>query len=39
MTRTGKIARLPLAIRWQLNQRLQHGEVGASLLRWLNSLP
>jgi hypothetical protein len=35
MTRNGKIARLPLAIRLQLNQRLQNGEVGADLIQWL----
>ncbi|MGA2177552.1 MAG: hypothetical protein ABSH38_21465 [Verrucomicrobiota bacterium] len=39
MTRNGRIARLPLAIRQQLNQRLQDGEIGARLLEWLNSLP
>jgi hypothetical protein len=39
MTRTGKIARLPLPIREQLNARLHHGEVGQELVAWLNSLP
>ena len=39
MTRTGKIARLPLAIRDELNRRLADGEPGGSLLPWLNSLP
>jgi hypothetical protein len=39
MTRTGKIARLPLAIRQKLNQRLQEGEPGRQLVQWLNSLP
>ena len=39
MTRTGKIARLPLAIRDQLNRRLLDNEPGPSLLEWLNSLP
>jgi hypothetical protein len=38
-SRTGKIARLPLAIRQQLNQRLQNGERGKDLVQWLNSLP
>jgi hypothetical protein len=38
-TRTGKIARLPLALREQLNQRLQNGELGSALLHWLNQLP
>ncbi|MGO8696966.1 MAG: hypothetical protein ACLQVY_04515 [Limisphaerales bacterium] len=39
MTRNGKIARLPLAIRQQLNQRLQNGELAQDLLSWLNHLP
>src|SRR5882672_11364867 len=39
MTRTGKIARLPHEIREQLNCRMQNGEQGKSLLKWLNSLP
>jgi len=39
MTRTGKIARLPLPIRDQLNRRLLDNEPGPSLLDWLNSLP
>jgi hypothetical protein len=39
MTRNGKIARLPLAIREELNQRLQNGEQGKQLVEWLNSLP
>ena len=39
MTRTGKIARLPHAIREQLNQRLRDGELGKTLAPWLNSLP
>ena len=39
MTRTGKIARLPAAIRDQLNRRLLDNEPGSSLLGWLNSLP
>jgi len=38
-TRNGKIARLPLAIRWQLNQRLQDGQPGQQLVQWLNGLP
>jgi len=37
--RVGKIARLPLAIRQQLNQRLQNGEQGKLLVQWLNGLP
>jgi hypothetical protein len=39
MTRTGKIARLPLAIRQELNQRLQDGQKGRQLVAWLNGLP
>jgi hypothetical protein len=39
MTRTGKIARLPIAIRDHLNRRLLDNEPGPSLLEWLNSLP
>ncbi|MCX6907170.1 MAG: hypothetical protein NTY01_03905, partial [Verrucomicrobia bacterium] len=38
-TRIGKIARLPRAIRDQLNQRLHDGEPGQKLLEWLNALP
>lgn len=37
--RSGKIARLPKAIREQLNQRLADGEPCGSLLGWLHSLP
>jgi hypothetical protein len=39
MTRNGKIARLPLSIRQQLNQRLQDGQKGRPLVAWLNGLP
>ncbi len=35
-TRTGKIARLPRTIREELNLRLDNGEVGKSLVAWLN---
>lgn len=38
-TRTGKIARLPKAVREQLNRRLADGEQGEALLEWLHSLP
>lgn len=38
-TRTGKIARLPKAVRDQLNQRLADGESGETLLPWLHSMP
>jgi len=37
--RNGKIARLPREIRNQLNQRLEDGESGETLLPWLNGLP
>ncbi len=39
MTHNGKIARLPLAVRQQLNQRLQNGELAQDLVSWLNRLP
>jgi hypothetical protein len=39
MTRVGKIARLPRAIREPLNRRLQDGEPGKRLVVWLDSLP
>ncbi len=39
MTRIGKIARLPDALRDELNRRLREGESGPRLLAWLNSLP
>jgi len=35
-TRTGKIARLPKAIRDRLNQQMQDGVPGKDLVRWLN---
>ena len=35
----GKIAHLPRPIQDQLNQRLDNGEDGKTLLPWLNSLP
>ena len=38
-TRHGKIARLPLEIREQLNTRLADGEPGSRLVEWLNSSP
>jgi hypothetical protein len=38
-TRTGKIARLPVSIRTQLNERLLDGHEGPELLDWLNALP
>ena len=38
-TRTGKIARLPKAVREELNQRLEDGAAGPAVLDWLNGLP
>ncbi len=38
-TRTGKIARLPRLIRDELNRRLDNGEEGKKLVRWLNRMP
>ena len=37
-TRTGKIARLPKAVREVLSDRLEQGETAAELLAWLNGL-
>lgn len=37
--RQGKIARLPAAIREQINLRLLDGQSGSKLLPWLNALP
>jgi len=39
MTRNGKIARLPAAIREELNQRLFDGEPAKPLIEWLNGQP
>jgi hypothetical protein len=39
LTRNGKIARLPLAVRQELNRRLDDGEQGKKLVAWLNGLP
>jgi hypothetical protein len=38
MSRIGKIARLPKAIREELNRRLEDGEEGKGLVAWLNGL-
>ena len=38
-SRRGKIARLPRAIREELNHRLDEGEPQKNLVGWLNSLP
>ncbi|MDR3401601.1 MAG: hypothetical protein P4L99_03800 [Chthoniobacter sp.] len=37
--RTGKIARLPPAVREELNRRLLNGERGTWLCAWLHALP
>jgi hypothetical protein len=37
MTRIGKIARLPLAVREELNHRLANGELAQDLVAWLNA--
>ncbi|HWB03011.1 MAG TPA: hypothetical protein VG796_08320, partial [Verrucomicrobiales bacterium] len=39
MKRNGKIARLPRALRDELNRQLERGVPGPHLLAWLNSLP
>ena len=38
-TRLSKIARFPAHIREQLNRRLHAGELGKTILPWLNALP
>jgi hypothetical protein len=38
-TRHGKIARLPKAVRAELNRRIENGEPGKQLVVWLNALP
>ena len=37
--RNGKIARLPRALRDELNQRIDDNHTGPDLLKWLNELP
>jgi len=37
--RKGKIARLPLSIRLEVNRRMQDGQKYPTLCRWLNALP
>jgi len=37
VTRNGKIARLPRAVRQELNRRLDEGEQGKKLVAWLNA--
>jgi len=39
VTRNGKIARLPRAVRQELNRRLDDGEQAKKLVVWLNALP
>ncbi|MDB6020107.1 MAG: hypothetical protein JWR19_4596 [Pedosphaera sp.] len=39
MSRVGKIARLPKAVRFKLNLRLENGESQRALVVWLNKLP
>ena len=39
MSRVGKIARLPRAIREELNRRLEDGEAGVEAVAWLNAQP
>jgi hypothetical protein len=39
MSRTGKLARLPLPVQEQVNRRLQNNESSRPLLAWLNRLP
>jgi len=39
ITRISKIARLPKNIREQLNTRLQNGQMGRTVVDWLNDLP
>ncbi|MEZ0276468.1 MAG: hypothetical protein ACAH88_16280, partial [Roseimicrobium sp.] len=38
-SRAGKIARLPFAVREELNRRMEDGEAGVKVLEWLNGLP
>ena len=39
MTRNGKIARLPMQVRAELNLRMEQGVEGEALLARLNGLP
>ena len=39
ITRKGKIARLPFAVRCELNHRLRENEPGPVILAWVNALP
>jgi hypothetical protein len=37
--RVGKIARLPVSIREEVNRRMEDGQTSASICTWLNQLP
>jgi hypothetical protein len=37
--RKGKIARLPLPLRLEVNRRIRDGQTGSVICRWLNELP
>ncbi len=39
MARTGKIARLPQAVRDEINRRLADGQKATTILEWINSQP
>jgi hypothetical protein len=39
MARVGKIARLPAAVRDELNRHLENGALGKNIVPWLNALP
>ncbi|HWB05355.1 MAG TPA: hypothetical protein VG796_20140 [Verrucomicrobiales bacterium] len=39
MSRSGKIARLPLPLRTSINHRLDRNDPGRKIINWLNSLP
>jgi hypothetical protein len=39
VTRMGKVSRLPVEIRHELNRRIRNNELSSTLLPWLNSLP
>ena len=39
VTRNGKMARRPKAVREELNRRWSDGEPGRGLVVWLNGLP
>src|SRR6187455_443739 len=39
MPRTSKIAKLPPALREEVNERLERSDTAASITEWLNALP